>query len=327
MVTLSIFTTEQACLSKSSACSEAFCRRVVRIRTENTYLERCVSIRARVLKCSRKSALSSFFAQPSLRGLRCVFKVCAIHPSSSPSSSYVENAIEVEREEGMPIPGTITFRRSSTQRHYEYLTDLETLGMESFSSELSRTVALSMGIFAAPNSEPSSTPASVSIDVTKEGRDLRLDGIVRTALALKCCRCGTPVGERVFGEFSLLLTEKPVVEPTKQRIGVVLGEAGSTPDEEEDLEEILDLDLDDKMHFPKSEKSIDISKYIRDTVHLEIPLQCLCLLSCKGRCIDCGKNLNTGTCSCGMNVQKEDKRAMWGPLDQLKKQLESEGSN
>lgn len=134
-----------------------------------------------------------------------------------------------------------------------------------------------------------------------------------------------PVGERVFGEFSLLLTEKPVVEPTKQRIGVVLGDSGVMADEEEDLEEMLDLDLDDKMHFPKTEKSIDISKYIRDTVHLEIPLQCLCVLSCNGRCLDCGMNLNKGTCTCASKAATHrDRRSIWGPLDELKKQLESE---
>lgn len=233
--------------------------------------------------------------------------------------------MELEREEGMPIPGTITFRRSSTQRHYEYVTDLETLGMESFSSGLSRSVALTMGIPTAASSAASSTPASVSIDVTKDGRDLRLDGMVRTALALKCSRCGVPIGERVFGEFSLLLTENPVVEPTKQRIGVVLGGGGVMEDEEEDLEETLDLDLDDKMHFPKTEKSIDISKYIRDTVYLEIPLQCLCFLSCNGKCADCGRNLNKGVCTCAQKAATQgDRPSHWGPLEMLKKQLESE---
>ena len=88
----------------------------------------------------------------------------------------------------MPIPNTITFRRSSTQKHYEYLTDLETLGMEDFSSELSRSVAMSMGIKPDSNTAPSTTPVCISIDVSKEGRDLRLDGIVRTSIALHCCR-------------------------------------------------------------------------------------------------------------------------------------------
>jgi uncharacterized metal-binding protein YceD (DUF177 family) len=137
-------------------------------------------------------------------------------------------------------------------------------------------------------------------------------------------RCGIPVAERVFGEFSLLLTENPVVEPTKARIGVVLGDDSVMPDEQIELEDVLDLDLDDKLHFPRTQKSIDISKYIRDTVHLEIPLQCLCELSCKGKCIDCGTNLNQGSCKCDLSAHQMNRQAIWGPLEELKKQLEGE---
>jgi hypothetical protein len=86
----------------------------------------------------------------------------------------------------MPVPNTVTFRRSATEKHYEYSTDLEALGMEAFSSGLSRAMAVSMGINPGP--EESTTPVCISMDVSKEGRDLRLDGIVRTSLALHCCR-------------------------------------------------------------------------------------------------------------------------------------------
>ncbi|MCO5596918.1 hypothetical protein L7F22_050989 [Adiantum nelumboides] len=269
--------------------------------------------------CKRSSSLDRF-RSPLHTPHRFTFRVSAVD-SSSPNSS---DAVEVEREEGMPVPGTITFRRSATQNHFEYFTDLETLGMGSFSSERSRNTALSMGISESPTLQPTSTPASVAIDVKKEGRDLHLDGIVRTALALKCVRCGVPVTERVFGEFSLLLTEQPVVEPTKHRIGVVLG-GGPMQGEEEDLEEVLDLDLDDKMHFPRTEKTIDISKYVRDTVHLEIPLQSLCSLSCKGRCSECGVNFNERSCNCAVKAKNEDRRQRWSALEKLKEQLDKEG--
>ncbi|MCO5609589.1 hypothetical protein L7F22_063819 [Adiantum nelumboides] len=185
-------------------------------------------------------------------------------------------------------------------------------------------MVLSMGISDSPTLQPTSTPASVAIDVKKEGRDLRLDGIVRTALALKCVRCGVLVTERVFGEFSLLLTEQPVVEPTKHRIGVVLG-GGPMQGEEEDLEEVLNLDLDDKMHFPRTEKTIDISNYVKDTVHLEIPLQSLCSLSCKGRCIECGVNFNEHSFNCAVKAKNVDRRQRWSALEKLKKQLDKEG--
>lgn len=233
-----------------------------------------------------------------------------------------------EVDPGMPIPGAVTFTRSATQSHLEFRTDLHTLGLRKLSSDLARSLALSMGVL--PEKEDvSSTPVAVSVDVSNEGRDLRLDGILRTAMALRCSRCAEPVAERVFAEFSLLLTENPVVEPTQHSIGVVFGDGGSRlPEEGEDGFEVLDLDLDDKLHFPKSQKTIDLSKYIRDTVHLEIPLECLCAISCRGVCTECGVNLNKGACNCEQGKPKKDDRsAAWGPLDQLKKQLEEENQS
>ena len=113
--------------------------------------------------------------------------------------------------------------------------------------------------------------------------------------------------------FSLLLTSVPVQEPTQRHLGVVLGqekqfnyswggasadeEAGSVPGEPS---AVLDLDLDDKLFFPPDQSEIDISKHIRDAVHLEVPLKVLCSAgsSCKGVCLDCGVNLNTSPCAC-----------------------------
>ena len=117
-----------------------------------------------------------------------------------------------------------------------------------------------------------------------------------------------------------------MVEPTKTRLGVVLGGDSMMPDEEIDLEDVLDLDLDDKLHFPRTDKFIDISKYIRDTVHLEMPLQCLCDLHCKGKCIDCGINLNQDSCKCDLGARKKNRQSIWDPLRELKQKLESEGA-
>ncbi|KAI5068069.1 hypothetical protein GOP47_0016414 [Adiantum capillus-veneris] len=329
---LTVFTARQSCKSlgyevPSSRATPPLIRSSCRMSSSSKHWDVSTSRRKNLCRamfsicsCERSSSLYRFHP-PLHTPPRSALRVFAVD-SSSPSSS---DASEVEREEGMPVPGTITYRRSATQKHYEYFTDLETLGMESFSSELSRSMALSMGITESPMSKPNSTPASVSIDVKREGRDLRLDGIARTALALKCARCGVPVAERVFGEFSLLLTEQPVVEPSKHRVGVILGGGQPMAGEEEDIEDVLDLDLDDKMHFPKSEKTIDISKYIRDTVHLEIPLQSLCSLSCKGRCIECGVNFNKNSCNCATKANNEDRRQRWSALEKLKEQLDQEG--
>jgi len=75
-------------------------------------------------------------------------------------------------------------------------------------------------------------------------------------------------------------------------------------DEEEDNE--ASIDLDDRLYFPPDEKAIDISKRIRDMVHVEIILNAVCDPKCKGLCLKCGSNLNTTACNC--SKKKTEKR-------------------
>lgn len=68
--------------------------------------------------------------------------------------------------------------------------------------------------------------------------------------------------------------------------------------EEEDDDEDM-VDFDDQLYFPVEEKEIDISKPIRDTIHVEITINEVCDPACKGMCLQCGVNLNRGPCRCG----------------------------
>lgn len=43
---------------------------------------------------------------------------------------------------------------------------------------------------------------------------------------------------------------------------------------------------------------IDITDDIRQEIILNYPLKPLCMISCKGLCSKCGKNLNEGPCDC-----------------------------
>ncbi|BBN00070.1 DUF177 domain-containing protein [Marchantia polymorpha subsp. ruderalis] len=235
----------------------------------------------------------------------------------------IEGETDTEKQEDEePWLGAVVFKRSSTQTHYEFQTSLERLGLAVLSSDASSSLANSIGIVsktpASGAGQDNVTPVGISIDVSREGRDLRLDGLVRTAITLCCNRCLCPVVERVFADFSLLLTEKEVKEPTQQRIGVVIGDNPyHAPDDDGDG---LDLDLDDKLQFPRDHKEMDLSKYLRDTVHLEIPSKSLCSADCSGLCLSCGVNLNQSTCKC-VDVKV---KPSWGPLEQLKRQLEEE---
>ncbi|KAJ6357355.1 hypothetical protein OIU78_005250 [Salix suchowensis] len=206
---------------------------------------------------------------------------------------------EEEDAEDMESPweGAIIYKRNSSISHVEYCTTLE----------------------RAVKDYPLGTPVQISIDVTKKKKRLRLDGIIKTVITLACYRCGEPVAEGIFSNFSLLLCEEPIEEPEIIDMGTVFGndKSKSSICEEEDDDE-ASIDWDDRLHFPPEDKEIDISKSLRDMVHVEITLDVICDPACKGLCLECGTNLNKSSCNC--STEKEKDRGP-GPLKDLKKQM------
>ncbi|KAH7669289.1 Large ribosomal RNA subunit accumulation protein YceD protein [Dioscorea alata] len=230
-----------------------------------------------------------------------------------------------------PWEGAIVYRRDASVTHLEFATTLERLGLTKLSTALSRSRASTMGI-RLPSRKPGGssaaagddgTPVLISIDVTRRKRKLKLDGIVRTVITLGCNRCAEPAAEIVFKNFTLLLTEDPVEESEEINLGVIYGEdkgkplTGSGNEEEEDDEK--QIDIDDRLHFPSEEKEIDISKHIRDIVHVEITISAICDASCKGLCLQCGVNLNRKGCTCS---KKNAEEKQYGPLKDLGKQMQ-----
>jgi uncharacterized metal-binding protein YceD (DUF177 family) len=70
---------------------------------------------------------------------------------------------------------------------------------------------------------------------------------------------------------------------------------------EEDIvakEDDRDIDWDDRLHFPAADK---------DVIHLEISFDAFCRPTCKGLCLVCGTNLNTGSCTCSKEPSPEPK--------------------
>ncbi|KAK4428017.1 Large ribosomal RNA subunit accumulation protein YCED1, chloroplastic [Sesamum alatum] len=247
--------------------------------------------------------------------------------SEKPSDSdweFREEEIEDDDDEGCPWEGAIMYRRNAGVSHLEYCTTLERLGLGKVSSEVSRTRASEMGLrVVKPTKDcPDGTPVLISVDVTRRKQKLRLDGIVRTVLALNCNRCGEAAAQSVYSDFSLLLCEEPIQEPDTINLGVIFGEdksKSSGTGEAEDDEDAL-IDLDDQLYFPVEEKVIDISKNIRDLIHIEITINALCDPNCKGLCLGCGTNLNIGNCTC--RKHKVEEKA-YGPLRDLRKQMQN----
>lgn len=105
-------------------------------------------------------------------------------------------------------------------------------------------------------------------------------------------------------------------------MGIMFGEDkfksfGNVEEEMEDNDGWIPLE--DQLYFPTEEKVIDISKQIRDLVHIEITISAVCDPKCKGLCLKCGANLNVNRCSCHM--QKVGEKGN-GPLGGLKKQMQ-----
>ncbi|KAH6756639.1 BTB/POZ domain protein [Perilla frutescens var. hirtella] len=226
----------------------------------------------------------------------------------------------VDADEGFPWECAILYRRNAAISHLEYCTTLERLGLGKVSSGLSRNRASEMGLRVVKpvTGSPNGTPVLISVDVTRRKHKLRLDGIVRTVIALHCNRCGEPAAQSVYSNFTLLLCDEPIPEP--ETINMIFGEEKSRTFEMNAAEEDDDacIDLDDQLYFPPEEKTIDISKNIRDLIHVEITISAICDSSCKGICLKCGTNLNISKCICGKKVKEK----AHGPLGNFRKQMQ-----
>ncbi|KAK6796244.1 hypothetical protein RDI58_003945 [Solanum bulbocastanum] len=229
-----------------------------------------------------------------------------------------------EEDQDSPWEGAVVYKRNSSVTHLEYCTTLERLGLGKLSTKVSKCRASVMGLRVTKqvSDYPDGTPVLISFDVTRKKHKLRLDGIIRTVIALPCNRCGEPAAESIFSNFSLLLSEEPIKEPETLDMGVMFGEDKfkSFVNVEEEMEESDGwIPLEDQLYFPGEEKTIDISKQIRDLVHIEITINAVCDPKCKGLCLKCGANLNVNRCSCHM--QKVEEKG-YGPLGGLKKQMQ-----
>ncbi len=63
------------------------------------------------------------------------------------------------------------------------------------------------------------------------------------------------------------------------------------------------------------DESVDLTADVREAILLAFSAYPVCKPDCKGICVQCGKNLNEGSCGC--KASETDDR--WGKLDILKK--------
>ena len=66
-------------------------------------------------------------------------------------------------------------------------------------------------------------------------------------------------------------------------------------------------DTIDDINYIKSDE-INISDFVLASLHLQLPMQVLCKEGCKGLCVICGTNQNTGHCNCEIDNSQHDSR-------------------
>mgnify|MGYP003310292303 CR=1 FL=1 len=67
---------------------------------------------------------------------------------------------------------------------------------------------------------------------------------------------------------------------------------------------------DEEEFLLMTDSAIDIEDVVRSALILELPSRYLCREDCKGLCSKCGKDLNTGSCSC----DTKDRDPRWDVL-------------
>ena len=119
-------------------------------------------------------------------------------------------------------------------------------------------------IFIEPDFHADNLKGTYSFSCTSEGLLLQAD--LEADIKGQCSRCLEPVMVHVCTKF-----EELYVFETRMK-------------EELDEEEV------------PNDGYIELGVPFRDYLLLEMPINTLCQPDCKGICIDCGQNLNAGTC-------------------------------
>ena len=117
-------------------------------------------------------------------------------------------------------------------------------------------------------------PVHADISVKKVGEEVYVKGKIKTLLSFVCSRCLVPFEFPVDSDFDLIYL----------------------PEELEVAKEELDSD-DLNTSFYYSRK-IDLKEVVLEQLNLTFPIKPLCSETCQGICPVCGKNINSGDCSC-----------------------------
>jgi uncharacterized protein len=124
------------------------------------------------------------------------------------------------------------------------------------------------------------SPLSAWIKVYPAGEKIVVEGSLSARLLLRCDRCLEPYSWDLKKDFRIYLS----ISPFKGELEVELSEND------------LSLDFIDG-------NLLDPDQIIKEQLILNVPMQTLCTMECKGLCPMCGCNLNMKRCSCSLRYE------------------------
>lgn len=119
-------------------------------------------------------------------------------------------------------------------------------------------------------------PVDLAFDISRDKDQFLLNGGVKTMLELPCSRCLEPFQIPVDLAFDLRYLPRTVNAGEGER-------------------EIQEDDLTTAFY---ENDTIDLGQLMREQFYLALPMKPLCIDDCRGLCVQCGTNLNRGTCGC-----------------------------
>lgn len=117
-------------------------------------------------------------------------------------------------------------------------------------------------------------PVHADISVKKVGEEVFVKGKIKTLLSFVCSRCLVPFEFPVDSHFDL------VYLPEELEVA---------------REELSNDDLVTSFYYSRK---IDLKEVVLEQINLTFPFKPLCSKDCQGICPVCGKNINSGDCSC-----------------------------
>jgi len=117
-------------------------------------------------------------------------------------------------------------------------------------------------------------PVHAEISVKKVREEVFIKGRIKTILSFVCSRCLVPYEFPIDSHFDLVYLPEELEQ--------VKDELGSD-------------DLNTSFYYSRR---IDLKEVVLEQFNLTFPVKPLCSESCQGICPVCGRNINSGECSC-----------------------------